>query len=57
MTINVLIRYNNCIKYKKIGKNSQRISRIKPFIDKNNWKGINCPSEKDDQKIFEKKPI
>ena len=57
MAINVLIRYNNCIKYKKIGKNSQRISRIKPFIDKNNWKGINCPSEKDDQKIFEKKPI
>ena len=26
----------------------------KPFINKCNWKGINCPSKIDDQKRFEK---
>ena len=35
-------------------KKCQRITKIKPFIDKYNWEGINYPSEKDDWKKFEK---
>ena len=34
-------------------KNLQRTSKIKPFINKYNWKGINYPSGKDDWKKFE----
>ena len=33
---------------------SQRISKIKPFINKYNWKGINYPSEKGDYRKSEK---
>ena len=36
------IRYNN------------RITKIKPFINKYNWEGIKFPSEKDDRKTFER---
>ena len=32
-----------------------RVSNIKPFIDKHNWKGTNYPSKIDDWKTFEKK--
>ena len=46
-----LVRLN----YEEIGKNAERIAKIKLFISKCNWKGINCPSEKDDwKKICEK---
>ena len=38
----------------KIVKNSQRILKIKLFINKYNWEEIFCPSEKDDWKKFEK---
>ena len=31
-------------------KNPQRITKVKPFINKYNWEGINFPSEKDDWK-------
>ena len=34
----------------KIKKYRQRIIKIKPFINKYNWEGINFPSEKDDWK-------
>ena len=34
-------------------KNPERITKIKPFIDKYDCEGINYPSEKDDQKKFE----
>ena len=34
-------------------KNPQRITKIKPFINKYNWEGINFPSEKDDWKKSE----
>ena len=37
-----------------IGKHTERISNIKLFIDKCNWKGTNYPSEKDDWSKFEK---
>ena len=32
----------------------QRISKIKPFINKHNWEGINFPSEKNDFGKIEK---
>ena len=31
-------------------ENSERITKIKPFIDKHDCEKINCPSEKDDLK-------
>ena len=36
------------------GKYSERITKIKHFIDNYNWEGINCPSEKDYRKKIEK---
>ena len=39
---------------KKIKKDPQRITKIKPFIDKYNWEGRNYPSEKDAWKKNEK---
>ena len=33
---------------KQIKKDPQTITRMKSFIDKYNWEGINYPSEKDD---------
>ena len=37
----------------KINKNSQRISKIKPFIEEYNWKDIDFPSTGKDWKKFE----
>ena len=37
----------------KINKNSQRISKIKPFIEEYNWKDIDFPSTSKDWKKFE----
>ena len=45
------------LKYKEIKKDPQRITKIIPFINKNNWEGINYPSEKDDWKKFEKNNV
>ena len=42
------------MKIKETGKDSERILKIKPFIDKHNWERMNYPSEKDDWKKFEK---
>ena len=42
------------LNHEDIGRNSQRISKIKPFTNKYIWEGIHYPSEKDEQKIFEK---
>ena len=39
----------------EIGKHTERIAKVRPFIDNHNWEGINYPSEKDDCKKFEKK--
>ena len=41
------------LNYEEIKKDPQRITKIKPSIDKYNWKEINFPSEKDDWKKFE----
>ena len=35
-------------------KKLKKKKKIKPFINKYNWEGINIPSEKDDWKKFEK---
>ena len=35
----------------------QRITKIKPFINKYNWEGTIFPSEKDDWKKFEKNNV
>ena len=37
----------------KINKNSQRIFKVKPFIEEYNWKGIAFPSTSKDWKKFE----
>ena len=42
------------LSYEEIGKHAERITKIKPFINKYKWEGINFPSEKDDWKKFEK---
>ena len=41
------------LNYQKIEKNSERISKVKPFIDQYNWKGIDFPSHRKDWKKFE----
>ena len=41
------------LNYEQIKKDPQRISKIKPFIDKYGWKGIDFPSHSRDWKKFE----
>ena len=61
-TIHPINDYDKCFQYaakvilnhEKIGKNLQRISKIKPSITKCYWKGTNYLSQKDDWKKFEK---
>ena len=36
------------LNYGEINKDPQRITKIKPFLNKHNWGGINYLSEKDD---------
>ena len=45
------------LNYKEIKKDPQRITKIKPFINKCNWEGRNHLSEKDDWKKFEKNNV
>ena len=60
-TINPKSKDNKCFQYpitvalnhEKIKKDPQRISKIKPFIDQYNWKGIEFPSHSKDWKKFE----
>ena len=48
---------NSHVKLWRNKKDLQRITRIKSFINKYNWKGINFPSEKDDWKKLEKNNV
>ena len=56
---------NKCFQYavtvtlnhEGIKKDSQRIAKFKPFINKYNWEWINFPSEKDYWKKFAKKDV
>ena len=41
------------LSYEQIKDHPERISKIKPFIDKCNWKEIDFPSYSKDWKIFE----
>ena len=36
------------LNYEEIKQNPERVSNIKPFINKYNWSGINYPSKIDD---------
>ena len=42
------------LNHEKKRKNSERITKIKAFINKYKWEGVNFQSEKDDWKEFEK---
>ena len=42
------------LNYGEIELHPERVSNIKPFINKCNWKGINYPSKMDDWKTFDK---
>ena len=44
---------NDSLDYQRIKKDPQRISKLKPYIDKRNWKGIKLTSDKEDWKKFE----
>ena len=60
-TINPKNKDNECFKYaitaalnhKDIGRDPQRISKIKPFVSKYNWKDINFPAGPHDWKKCE----
>ena len=51
------IHCNSCVKSWINKKRSAKNKKIKPFINKYNWEGINFPSEKDDWKKFEKNNV
>ena len=65
MAIEINKKDNKCFQYavtvvlnhEEIKKDWQRITKIKPFINKYNWKGINFPSEKDDWKKIKKNNV
>ena len=42
------------LNHEEIGKNPERITKIKSFINKYNWEGINYPTKKNNWKKFEK---
>ena len=65
-TINLIHKKDNkcfqyavtaALNYEETKKDPQRITKIKPFINKYNWEGINFPPEKDDWKKFEKNNV
>ena len=47
------IRNNCCINYQHIGHQTERISRLKPFINNYNWKDIEFPSDSENYRKFE----
>ena len=61
-TINPINKTDKCfqyavtvaLNYEETKIDPQRITKIKPFINKYDWEGINYPSEKDDWKILRK---
>ena len=44
---------NNSLDYQRIKRHLQKISKLKPYINQYNWKGIKFPSDKEDSKKFE----
>ena len=45
------------LNYEKIKRDPQRITKVKLFLNKYNWEGINYLSEKDDWKKFEENNV
>ena len=45
------------LNYEEIGKHAERITKIKHFMNKYNWEGINYPPEKDNWKKIEKNDV
>ena len=45
---------NSCVKSGRNLKSSQRITKIKLYMGKYDWEGINYPSKKDDWNKIEK---
>ena len=64
-TINPINKKDKCFQYavtvalnhEEIKKDLQRVTKIKPFINKFNWEGTNFTSEKDYWKKFEKNNV
>ena len=44
---------NDSLDYQKIKRHLQKISKLKPYINQYNWKGIKFPSDKEDWEKFE----
>ena len=44
---------NNSLDYQRIKRHPQKISKLKPYINQYNWKGIKFPSDKEHSKKFE----
>ena len=45
---------DDALNYQNIEKHSERISKLKPYINKYNWKGIKFPAEPEEWKKFER---
>ena len=43
--------------HEETGKNPERMRKIKPFINKYKWEGINFPPEKDDWEKFDENNV
>ena len=39
---------NDSLNYQRIKKDPQKISKLRPYINQYNWKGIKFPSDKED---------
>ena len=44
---------DDALNYQTIDSNPQRISKLKPYINKYNWKGINFPARSKEWQKFE----
>ena len=44
---------SDALDYQRIKKHPQKISKLKPYINHYNWKGIKFPLDKEDCKKFE----
>ena len=51
------IRCKSRFKREEIKNDPQTVTKIKPFINKYDWEGMHFPSQKDDQKKFEKNNV
>ena len=45
------------LNFGEIEKNLTRITKLKPFINKYNWEGMNLPSQRNDWKNSEKNNV